>query len=79
MMILYSLEISFFFLLQLIDGTISPTQVGVGVNLCRWLNFFFFFFEKGHSLAELSKAYLDKQVSLRVDIEFEVVSTTKYS
>ncbi|KAF2546673.1 hypothetical protein F2Q70_00022649 [Brassica cretica] len=31
------------------------------------------------SLAELSKAYLDKQVSLRVEIEFEVVSTTKYS
>ncbi|KAJ0244162.1 MATH/TRAF domain-containing protein [Hirschfeldia incana] len=31
------------------------------------------------SLAHLEKAYLDKQGTLKVEIEFEVVSTTKYS
>lgn len=31
------------------------------------------------SLAKFAKAYLDKQGSLKVEIEFEVVSTTKYS
>lgn len=31
------------------------------------------------SLAELKKAYLDKDDTLTVEIEFEVVSATKYS
>ncbi|VVA98803.1 unnamed protein product [Arabis nemorensis] len=31
------------------------------------------------SIAELGKAYLDKEGSLKIEIEFEAVSTTKYS
>lgn len=31
------------------------------------------------SLAELRKSYLDKEDALNVEIEFEVVSATKYS